>query len=539
MPKQHRYPQTTMTSFFTPADCPPVATTAAHARGPQGGPLAIVIGSGFGGLAAAIRLACRGWRVEVLEKLDAAGGRAYVWRQDGFTFDAGPTIITAPFMLEELWALAGKTFSDDVELRLMDPFYRIRFDDGSWFDYSGDAQHMRDEIARFCPEDLPAYERFLEEAAVCYQKGFIELGSIAYNTLGDLLRAVPKMMQMRGWRSIHEMVCGYFSNPKLRIVMSFHPLLIGGNPLSVTCIYSLINTLERRFGVHSAMGGTGAIVQGMVKLLLSLGGRIRYNAEVNKINIVPAPQGLARGKGCATGVTLASGEVLQADIVVNNGDTMWSYKNLIDPRYRKRWTDQRIHNSRHSMSLFVWYFGTNKRYEDVPHHMMVLGPRYEELLRDIFKRHHLAEDFSLYLHRPTATDPALAPAGCDAFYVLSPVPHLASGTDWNRQAEPYRLAVQAALERTVLPGLSQHVVTSRVTTPLDFQDRLLSYQGAAFGQEPLLLQSAWFRAHNRSEDVDNLFMVGAGTHPGAGVPGVLMSAKTLEQVVPHASAFIR
>ena len=531
-----------MTSFFTPAEQRPVGQSPTPSPppslGPQSRPLAVVIGSGFGGLAAAIRLACRGWRVQVLEKLDAPGGRAYVWRQDGFTFDAGPTIITAPFMLDELWALAGKTFSDDVTLKLMEPYYRIRFDDGTWFDYNGDAEHMRAEVSRFSPGDLPAYERFLDEAAICYQKGFIELGGIAYNTVSDLLLAVPKMLQMRGWRSIHQMVCSYFKNEKLRIVMSFHPLLIGGNPLSVTCIYSLINTLERRFGVHSAMGGTGAIITAMVKLLEGLGGRIRYNAQVSQINIEPSPRGAARGKGRATGVTLASGEVLRSDIVVSNADTMWTYKNLIAPQYRKRWTDERIHNSRHSMSLFVWYFGTNKRYEDVPHHMMVLGPRYEELLRDIFKRHKLAQDFSLYLHRPTATDPSLAPPGCDAFYVLSPVPHLASGTDWKAHAEPYRLAVQAALERTVLPGLRDHVVTSRVTTPLDFQDRLLSYMGAAFGQEPLLLQSAWFRAHNRSEDVDNLFMVGAGTHPGAGVPGVLMSAKTLEQVIPHANAFV-
>lgn len=525
-----------MNSYFTPADgVPPLFATGTGA-GPRGGPHALVIGSGFGGLAAAIRLALRGWRVEVLEKLDAAGGRAYVWRQDGYTFDAGPTIITAPFMFDELWALAGKTFSDDVELRAMDPYYRIRFDDGTWFDYTGDAERMRAEVARFSPEDLESYERFLEEAAVCYQKGFIELGGIAYNTVGDLLRAVPKMLQMRGWRSIHQMVCSYFKNPKLRIVFSFHPLLIGGNPLSVTCIYSLINTLERRYGVHSAMGGTGAIIAAMVKLLESLGGRIRYNAEVARIDVEPAPA--SSGKlGRTNGVTLAGGEKVKADIVVSNADTMWTYRHLIEPQYRRRWSNQRIESSRHSMSLFVWYFGTSKRYEDVPHHMMVLGPRYDELLKDIFKRHKLAKDFSLYLHRPTATDPSLAPAGCDAFYVLSPVPHLASGTDWAAHAEPYRQAVAEALERTVLPGLQQHVTTSRVTTPQDFQDRLLSYQGAAFGQEPLLLQSAWFRAHNRSEDIENLFMVGAGTHPGAGIPGVLMSAKTLEQVLPDVKAF--
>jgi phytoene desaturase len=528
-------------TYFTPtAGLPPSTPDAASpvaATTRSGAPKAIVIGSGFGGLAAAIRLTLKGWRVEVLEKLDAPGGRAYVWRQDGFTFDAGPTIITAPFMFDELWQLAGRRFSDDVTLKLMDPFYRIRFDDGTHFDYSGSIEGMRAEVRRFCPEDLPGYERFLEEAAVCYQLGFIELGSIAYNTLGDLFRAIPNMVRMRGWRSIHEMVCSYFKNDKLRIVFSFHPLLIGGNPLSVTGIYSLINTLERRYGVHSAMGGTGAIITAMVKLLESLGGRIRYHAEVKEIDIEPNPKVAARGKGTAKGVTLASGEQLKADIVVSNADTMWTYRHLVAPQYRRRWTNQRIEGSRHSMSLFVWYFGTNKRYEDVPHHMMVLGPRYDELLRDIFKRHQLAKDFSLYLHRPTATDPALAPAGCDSFYVLSPVPHLDSGTHWKTQAEPYRQAVQAALERTVLPQLGQHIVTSRLTTPQDFQDRLLSYKGAAFGQEPLLLQSAWFRAHNRSEDVDGLYVVGAGTHPGAGVPGVLMSAKTLEQVIPDVKTY--
>ena len=530
-----------MTTSFRFADAGGQAPTSIHssggARASAGAPLALIIGSGFGGLAAAIRLACRGWRVQVLEKLDAPGGRAYVWRQDGFTFDAGPTIITAPFMLDELWALAGRKFSDDVELRLMDPYYRIRFDDGSWFDYTGDAQRMRDEVARFSPEDVPRYDRFVVEAAKCYRLGFEELGSIPYNTVGDLIGAVPKMVRMKGWRSIFQMACGYFRDPKLRIVMSFHPLLIGGNPLSVTCIYSLINTLERRFGVHSAMGGTGAIVDAMVRLLESLGGRIRYDAEVSAIDVEPQA-GAGGGRGRATGVTLRSGERVAADIVVSNADTMWTYRNLIEPQYRRRWTNRRIESSRHSMSLFVWYFGTDRRYEDVPHHMMVLGPRYEELLRDIFKRHKVPKDFSLYLHRPTATDPSMAPPGCDAFYVLSPVSHLDSGTDWASHAEPYRQAVAEALERTVLPGLRDHVVTSRVTTPQDFHDRLLSYKGAAFGMEPLLLQSAWFRPHNRSEDVDRLYMVGAGTHPGAGVPGVLMSAKTLEKVVPDVRSFV-
>jgi phytoene desaturase len=532
-----------MTNFFRPLDGSMAGggdggssgAAPGTARGSRAdtAPTAIIIGSGFGGLAAGIRLACKGWRVKVLEKLDAPGGRAYVWRQDGFTFDAGPTIITAPFMLDELWALAGKKFSEDVDLRLMEPFYRIRFDDGTWFDYSGDGERMRDEIARFCPEDLAGYERFLVEADRCYQLGFMELGSIPYTTVADLMGAIPNIVRMKGWRSIFQMACKHFSDPKLRIVMSFHPLLIGGNPLSVTGIYSLINTLERRFGVHWAMGGTGTIIKAMVRLLESLGGSITYNAQVARIDI----DSQDKGRGVARGVTLSNGERLRADIVVSNADTLWTYKNLVAPRFRKHWSDKRIAGSRHSMSLFVWYFGTSRRYDDVPHHMMLLGPRYQGLLKDIFQNHVVPEDFSLYLHRPTATDPSMAPAGCDAFYVLSPVSHLQSGTDWKEKAESYRQAIAQALERTVLPDLQKHIVTSRVTTPLDFQDRLLSYQGAAFGMEPLLLQSAWFRPHNRSEDVDGLYMVGAGTHPGAGVPGVLMSAKTLEMVVPQVHAF--
>jgi phytoene desaturase len=486
-------------------------------------PRALIVGSGFGGLAAAIRLSVMGYDVEVLEKLDGPGGRAYVRKQDGFTFDGGPTIITVPFMFEELWALCGRKLSDDVDLRLMDPFYRVRFDDGTHFDYSGDPARMRAEVARICPQDAPGFDRFVAEADLCYRLGFEALGCKAFDNIGDLLAAMPSMVRMRAWRTMHGLVASYFKHPKLRIVMSLQTLLIGGNPFSVTGVYSLINALERRFGVYSAMGGTGALVNGMVKLLEERGVPVRYHSEVRRVVI----EG-----GKASGVELASGERLQADIVVCNSDTAWTYKNLVAPEHRRHWTDARIEKGRFSMSLFVWYFGTDKQYTEVPHHTMVLGPRYEGLLTDIFKRHKLSTDMSLYLHRPSATDPSVAPAGHDAFYVLSPVPHLDSGTDWASQTEPYRQAVQRRLEETVLPGLGRHVVTSHLMTPLDFQDRLLSLKGAAFGLEPLLLQSAWFRPHNRSEDVDNLFMVGASTHPGAGVPGVLMSAKALQTVVP-------
>jgi phytoene desaturase len=507
---------------ITPPRPSPTSEAARDTR-----PVAVVIGSGFGGLAAAIRLSVKGYQVKVLEKLDAPGGRAYVHHQDGFTFDAGPTIITAPFLLEELWALCGQRFADDVELVAMDPFYRVRFSDGTWFDYNGDPEHMRAEVARFEPADLPGYERFLEEAERCKTLGFEGMGDMAFDKISDLMAAIPDFLRMGAWRSLYSLVAKHIRNDKLRVVMSFHPLLIGGNPFAVTCAYALINALERTWGVHSAMGGTGAIVRGLVGLLQGRGVPVRCNAPATQIRI---------DNGRACGVELDTGEFIAADIVVSNADTAWTYKHLVAPKHRRVWTDRKIDQGHYSMGLFVWYFGTSRQYPDVPHHMMVLGERYEGLLQDIFKRHHLAKDFSLYLHRPTATDPSLAPAGCDTFYVLSPVPHLDSGTDWAAHAEPYRKAIAEALQASVLPGLQDCIVTSKVTTPQDFQDRLWSYKGAGFGLEPLLLQSAWFRPHNRSEDVPGLFVVGASTHPGAGVPGVLMSAKALETVVPHVTA---
>ena len=494
----------------------------------ENGPSAIVIGSGFGGLAAAVRLAVRGWRVTVLEKNEQPGGRAAVHRDQGYTFDAGPTLITVPHLFEELWTLAGARMSDHVKLVPLDPFYRLRFDDGTHFDYNGDPDHMRAEVARFSPGDVAGYDRFMEQAALCYRLGFEELGAKAFDSVGDLLRAVPHLLRMRSWRTIAQLVNGHIRDPRLRVVFSLHPLLIGGNPSSVTSTYSLINMLERRFGVHWAIGGTGALVRGLVALLHSIGVPVRCNAEVRRITV----EG-----GRAAGVELADGQRLQADIVVSNADTAWTYKHLVAPEHRRVWTDRKIERARHSMSLFVWYFGLNRRYDDVLHHTIVLGPRYEGLLKDIFKRHHLADDFSLYVHRPTATDPSMAPPGCDTFYALSPVPHLDSGTDWLATAERYRQAIAKRLNDTLLPGFEKHVVTSRLMTPLDFRDRLLSHKGAAFGLEPLLVQSAWFRPHNRSEDVPGLFMVGAGTHPGAGMPGVLMSAKALETVLPPLSAF--
>lgn len=493
-------------------------------------PHAIVIGSGFGGLAAAIRLGARGYRVTVLEKLDQPGGRAYVFRQDGFTFDAGPTIITLPGLFEELWTLAGRKFSDDITLKPLDPFYRLRFDDGETFTASRDPDFMRREVGRLSPDDVDGYERFMAQCKPIYEVGFEQLSSQPFHSILSMAKLLPDLFRLKSYRTVYGMAASYMKDPRLRIALSFHPLFIGGNPFSTTSIYCLISHLEREYGVWCAMGGTGALVHGMAKLIEGQGNTISYNQEVTSITV----EG-----GAATGVRLASGETLPADIVVSNADAAWTYKHLLPAEVRRRWTDRKLGRARYSMSLFVWYFGTKRQYRGVPHHTILLGPRYKELLRDIFDRKVLAPDFSLYLHHPTATDPSLAPPGCDTFYVLSPVPNLAGGIDWAHAAEPYRRAISDFLGRTVLPGLEENVVTSRIVTPQDFHTRLRSVLGAAFGFEPVFTQSAWFRPHNRSEEVDRLYLVGAGTHPGAGLPGVLSSARVLDSVVPHGADLAR
>jgi phytoene desaturase len=491
-------------------------------------PHAVVVGSGFGGLAAAVRLGARGYRVTVLEKRAMLGGRAGVYRQDGFTFDAGPTIVTAPFLFEELWALCGRRMADDIDMRPVSPFYAIRFENGDTFQYTGDAAAMRAEVARFSPRDVAGFERFMKASEAIFRVGFEQLGDVPFSSWRDMAKIVPAMVRLKSHRSVYGFVSSFIKDERLRTIFSFHPLLIGGNPFTATSIYCLIAFLERQWGVHFVMGGTGRLVSGLAELIRGQGGAVRSRAPVTEILVAD---------GRARGVRLASGEQIEADVVVSNADSAFTYKYLLPAESRKRWSDKRIERSRYSMSLFVWYFGTRRRYDNVDHHTILLGPRYRELLTDIFKHKHLAEDFSLYLHRPTATDPSLAPDGCDAFYVLSPVPHLGSGTDWHLQAEPYRKLIAAKLSATLLPDLEANIVTSRMMTPQDFCDDLSSINGAAFGLEPVLTQSAWFRPHNRSEEIDNLFLVGAGTHPGAGLPGVLSSAKVLDRVVPDAKAF--
>jgi phytoene desaturase len=504
--------------------------TAFHsiATGHHDRPHALVIGAGVGGLAAAIRLGAKGYRVTVVDRLDGPGGRAYTYRQDGFTFDAGPTIITAPYLFEELWTLCGKRMADHVELRPSDPFYRITFDDGQHFTYCGDHARMRAEVARLSPEDVAGYDGYLQASAEIYQVAFEQLADKPFHDMGFTLSTAAELVRLQGYRSVYARVSRFFRNEHLRTVFSFHPLLIGGNPFTATSFYCLIAHLESKFGVHYAVGGTGALVRGMVDLIVGLGGSVRLNTEVDRIEV---------RDGRAAGVTLADGTHIAADLVVSNAEPAWTYSKLLRHHPRKRWTDARINRARHSMGLVVWYFGTNRRYDDVLHHNMIMGPRYKGLLDDIFHRHVLADDFSLYLHRPTANDSSLAPPGCDAFYVLAPVPNLASGTDWHAQAEPYRAQIQRRLEATLLPGLGSTIVTSHMLTPQDFRDRYLALQGAAFAMEPRLLQSAWFRPHNRSEEIAGLYLVGAGTHPGAGLPGVVCSARVIDSLIPHASEF--
>ena len=483
----------------------------------------VVIGSGFGGLAAAIRLVQQGHDVVIVEKRDKPGGRAYVYEQDGYTFDGGPTIITAPWLIRELFERSGRRAEDYVSLVPIDPFYNIRFEDGSVFRYTGRREEVIQEVRRFAPADVAGYLRFAEATEAIFAAG-MALIDTPFERVTDMLRVVPDLVRLRADRSVAAFVNSYIRDPRLRQVFSFHPLLLGGNPFQSSSIYALIHTLEQRWGVWFAMGGTGAVIRALVRLFEELGGTIRLECEVDQVLVDPATR-------TATGVRLAHGETLVADAVVSNGDVAQTYMQLIPSAVRRKNTDRRIKGLRYSMSLFVIYFGTNRRYDDIAHHEILMGPRYEGLLDDIFRKKTLSGDFSLYLHRPTATDPSLAPPGCDSFYVLSPVPHLGGDTDWAKVAGPYRDAIIAYLEERYMPGLEESIVTERVIDPRHFRDTLNSHLGSAFSVEPILTQSAWFRPHNRSEDIRNLYFAGAGTHPGAGIPGVLSSGKIVAELI--------
>ena len=485
---------------------------------------AIVIGAGLGGLAAAMRLGAKGYRVTVIDRLDVPGGRGSAIWQDGHRFDLGPTIVTVPQLYRELWSACGRDFDKDVALVSLDPFYEIRWPDGDIFTASGDSERMEAEVARFAPGDVPGYRRFLKDSERRYSFGFEDLGRRSMHQLWELIKVLPTFAMLRADRSVYAHAKRRFRNEKLRMAFSFHPLFIGGDPTRVTSMYILVSYLEKAFGVHYAVGGIAGMARKMADVIEAQGGTLLMNTEVSQISV---------DQGRVQGVQLASGLSLGADIVVSNADAGFTYQKLLPAR--RRWTPARLGRTRYSMSLFVWYFGTTGtrgKWGDVGHHTILNGPRYAGLLDDIFIKGRLAEDFSLYIHRPSVTDPTVAPKGDDTFYVLSPVPHLGhDSVDWTQEADAYKARLLSVLEDH-MPGLGAHITTEQVFTPETFRDRYLSPFGSGFSIEPRILQSAWFRPHNVSEEAEGLYLVGAGTHPGAGVPGVVATAEVLGQLVP-------
>lgn len=487
---------------------------------------ALVLGAGYGGIASALRLCAKGYKVTLLDRCASLGGRAQVYERDGFKHDAGPTVITAPFLFEELFALFGERFSDHVKLVPLTPWYRFRFDDGSTFDYGGTLEETLTEIDRIEPKDKEGYLGLLTHSKQIYDVGFRELSAVPFHQITTMLRQVPKLLKLGNYQTVWQMVCHHLSSPKLRQAFSIQPLLVGGNPFETTSIYSLIHYLERAHGVHFAMGGTGAITRALGDLMERHGVTTRLQTTVDRIIIE---------HGEAKGVILQGGEQLVADIIVSNADPTHLYAKMIKPSAKQISARMKLAGAQYSMGLFVLYFGTTRSYPNVAHHTIWLGPRYEELLKEIFHKKSLPDDFSLYLHRPTATDPSFAPAGCDSFYVLCPVPNMQSGIDWTSAGPVLRDRIVKALEETMLPGLSSTITADFFKTPEDFKNDYLSTHGAGFSIAPIFRQSAWFRFHNKAEGINNLYLTGAGTHPGAGLPGVLCTAKVVDSMIPSLS----
>lgn len=476
----------------------------------------IIIGAGFGGLSAAIRLAAKGHRVEVYEKADKPGGKAYTFEREGFRFDSGPTVITVPFMFDDLWKAAGRRREDYFDLKPCEPYYRLFDHQGRHLDYSGDPAVTEAEIQRFSPQDVEGYRRFMKSTKPIFQKGFVELAEKPFLSFFDMLKVAPDLIKLKSYLNNYQYVSQFIKDDFMRRCFSFHPLFIGGSPFDSSSIYAMVHYIEREWGIHYAVGGTGAIIAAMAKLFKEIGGVLHLSAPVSEIVVE---------KRRVVGVRMPDGSVNRADIVVSNADVAYTYNKLIAAKHRKVFTDGKLKRMKHSMSLVVIYIGTKRRYNDgrLLRHNIIFGERYKGLLTDIFHKKKLAKDFSLYLHIPSLEDRSFAPAGGESFYVLSPVPHMDSKIDWKRQAKPYRDKIIEFLEDRYMPDLSRNIVVESMINPQDFEQRQNCYKGASFAIEPTLTQSAWFRPHNRSEEFDNLYFVGAGTHPGAGVPGVLAS----------------
>lgn len=485
---------------------------------------AIVIGSGFGGLALAIRLQSAGIETTIVEARDKPGGRAYHWQKDGFTFDAGPTVITDPDCLRELWQLSGRNMAEDVTLDPVMPFYRLNWPDGTNFDYSNDNASLTAEIAKLDPGDVAGYQRFLDYSANVYREGYLKLGHVAFLDFASMLKAAPALARYQAWRSVYSIVSSYVRNEKLREALSFHTLLVGGNPMTTSSIYALIHKLEKDGGVWFARGGTNRLVAGMVAQFERLGGTVRLGDPVAEITTLGDK---------ATGVRTKSGWSAEADSVATNADIMHSYRDLLGHTGRGRRAAASLDRKRFSPSLFVVHFGIKGTWPGIPHHMILFGPRYRGLLDDIYANGVVPEDFSLYLHHPTVTDPSMAPEGCSTFYALAPVAHLGKAPlDWDGTVgEMLKERILDEIQKRLIPDIRERIVTSFHYAPTDFGRDLSAHLGSAFSLEPVLWQSAWFRTHNRDDAIPNLYFVGAGTHPGAGIPGVVGSAKATARLM--------
>jgi len=486
-----------------------------------------VIGGGFGGIAAALRARAKGYQVTLVDRCPRLGGRAQVFEREGYRHDAGPTVITAPFLFAELFELFGKRMEDYVQLVPLDLWYRFEFRDGTRFDYGGTLDQTLDEIRRINPADVEGYRRLLNDSRKIHKVGFEMLSDAPFHRFGFMLRQVPHLLRLGAWRTVWQMVCRRLDSDYLRQAFSIQPLLVGGNPFDTTSIYGLIHFLERAHGVHFAMGGTGALVDGLEKLMTEVGIRIELNQTVTSIDVVA---------NRVTGIYLDDGRRLATDQLVSNADPAHLYNDLLPPKTSRLSARLKARHAKKSMGLFVLFFGSRQQYPDVAHHTIWMGPRYRELLKDIFDRRILADDFSIYLHRPTATDSSFAPAGCDSFYALVPVPNLKADIDWAIEGPKLQRRIIDALDQSMLPGLKEHIEAEFYMTPEDFRDDYLSPEGSGFSIAPIFRQSAWFRFHNQAEGPANLYLVGAGTHPGAGMPGVLCSARVLDRLLPAACA---
>jgi phytoene desaturase len=476
-----------------------------------------VIGAGFGGLALAIRLQSAGLQTTLVEARDKPGGRAYVWRDEGFTFDAGPTVITDPACIDELFALTGHKRADYIKLIPVSPFYRLLWPDGSSFDYVNNQAELDRQIATKNPADVEGYRKFLKFSEAVYDEGYKKLGATPFLKITDMLASAPELMRLQAWRSVYDKVSSYVADDHLRQALSFHTLLVGGSPFAASSIYALIHALERDGGVWFAKGGTNALVSALAKLFQDLGGKLLLSDKV---------QAIKTEVGRVTGIAHADGTFEAFDAVASNADIVHTYDRLLAGDPRGRSVGKSLKRKRFSPSLFVLHFGLNRPHPEMAHHTIVFGPRYKGLIDEIYSKNALAEDFSLYLHAPCVTDPTLAPPGCSTYYALSPVPHLGTAKiDWDVEGPRYAERILDSLEERAIPGLRSDLVTSRIFTPKDFERELGAWQGSAFSLEPVLTQSAWFRTHNRDDVIGNLYFVGAGTHPGAGVPGVIGSAK--------------